>query len=276
MKRRDFLQAAGATPLVFAGDRHESLAGGSQEAERSAGGGGAKAVLITSAETPLARTLADGLLKHYRVRLTGRSAALAPEQFEYVPGRLEHDASTRALVRGMDAMVLAAETPTHGSEARSIDDRARCTYNLLQAASQEGVRVAVYLSSLEMMTGYDRRFSVDEDWRPLPTLRSGALADYLGEFTCREFAREGKLAVVVLRLGRLRVAEQTAGPCFDPLALDLRDAVQVVLLALGVALAEPARLGPWSVFHILSGSPQARFSSAKAQRILGYRPQSNG
>jgi nucleoside-diphosphate-sugar epimerase len=54
--------------------------------------------------------------------------------------------------------------------------------------------------------GYNESFEVDEEWRPLPTIASAGLSDHLGEFTCREFSREGKLNVVVLRLGNIMQA----------------------------------------------------------------------
>ncbi len=275
MKRRQFLQAAGTAGLALARQPREAPAAETGQTGQAAQGHRAKAVLITSAETPLALALAEGLATQYRVRWTSRSAARAPSRFEYVPSPLEHDASTRSVVRGMDAVVLAPEAPAQTGAAPTVDERARWTYNLLQAAALEGVRAAVFLSSMEMMAGYDPRFAVDEQWRPLPTLRSGALPDYLGEFTCREFAREGKLAVAVLRLGRVRQTQEKAGQPGDGLALDGRDAVQAVDLALRALLAEPARLGPWSVFHIVSAAAESRFPSAKAQRVLGYRPHCN-
>ena len=79
----------------------------------------------------------------------------------------------------------------------------RSTYNLLLAAAQHGVKNIVYLSSLAIMTGYPEDLAVDEDWRPLAKGDSPGLAEYLGEVVCREFAREGKIHAVVLRLGNV-------------------------------------------------------------------------
>jgi nucleoside-diphosphate-sugar epimerase len=126
------------------------------------------------------------------------------------------------------------------------------------------------------MVGYDEAFQVDEDWRPIPGDSVG-LAEYLGEYVCREFAREGKLSMTVLRLGKVIRAEDFAGQPFDPLWVDRRDIAQAVSLALAAQLAAGGpRLGAWSIFHILSGSPRARFSIERARRVLGYRPQFAG
>jgi hypothetical protein len=90
-------------------------------------------------------------------------------------------------------------------------------------------------------------------------------------------AREGRLSVVVLRLGTVVRAEESAGRPFDPLWVDQRDAVEAVWLALAALESGGGRkLGPWSVFHVQCDSPRARFSVDKAKRLLGYKPQYNG
>ena len=108
----------------------------------------------------------------------------------------------------------------------------------------------------------------------LPADDAQVLSHYLGEFTCREFAREGRVGVVVLRLGDIVQANDVAGKPFDPLWLDQRDAVQAVSRALGARLSGKGPLaGAWSVFHIHSGLSQARFASARAKSAFGYLSQ---
>jgi hypothetical protein len=100
------------------------------------------------------------------------------------------------------------------------------------------------------------------------------LSDYLCEFTCREFAHEGKIPVIVLRLGKVVRAEEVVDKVFDPLWVDERDVAQAVSLSLSVKLADNSnKVGRWAVFHIQSNSPLARFSSARANGALGYNPQ---
>jgi len=138
---------------------------------------------------------------------------------------------------------------------------------------KEGVQSIVYLSSLRMMGGYDKSFQVDEDWRPLPTPASGGLSDHLGEFTCREFAREGKLGVIVLRLGNVASAGASGEEASNSAWVDPRDVAQAVSCALTKLLANGAAIGGhWSIFHVLSHWPSSRFPIRKARRILDYRP----
>jgi hypothetical protein len=104
-----------------------------------------------------------------------------------------------------------------------------------------------------------------------------ALAEYLGEVVCREFTREGRLQVVVLRLGKVVQAQSAAGQPFDPLWVEQADVVQAVSLALAAQRdSNGPRLGAWSVFHILSGSRRARYPTKKAERVLGFRPHFAG
>jgi len=221
-------------------------------------------ILITSAASPLAQTLAAALQTQHEIRLTER-APLANQPLLAVSA-LGHDLSTNLLVRGLDAIVHVAEPLPTDSEFQQIDYLTRCTYNLYLAAAAEGVKRIVFLSTLALMTGYEPTYTVGERWRPLPTTDTPVLTKHLGEFVSREFAREHKLEVVVLRLGKVVRHEQVAGQPFDPLWVDEQDVAQAVNRAL------TAETGLWSIFHIQSAAPQARFSIATAKRILNYAP----
>ena len=123
------------------------------------------------------------------------------------------------------------------------------------------------------MSGYGEVFQVAEDWQPRPPADAPAVAEYLAERVGREFARQRKLEVVVLRIGKVVRAESVAGQPFDPWWVDQRDVLQAVSLALGAKqISYPRGTENWAVFHILSDSPGARFSVNKAQAGLGYRP----
>ena len=91
---------------------------------------------------------------------------------------------------------------------------------------------------------------------------------------CREFAREGRAGVVVLRLGKIVEDPDTPREAYDPLWIDQRDAVQAVTKALHARLMGTDQLAhPWSVFHVSSRLPQARFTCDRAKRAFAYAPQ---
>lgn len=224
-------------------------------------------LLLTSAASSTARSLAETLRGEHSLRLTERVPVAGITDFALSP--LGPDLSTNLLVRGMDAIVHVAEPlPTDG-ELQQIDYLTRCTYNLCLAAAAEGVKRLVYLSTLDLMTAYDPNYLVNERWKPKPPTHAPTLAKHLGEFTCREFAREHKLAVVVLRLGKVVRAEAVAGQPVDPLWVDERDVAQAVKLAL------TAELPRWAIFHIGADSSHARFSVATVKRALNYEPLYN-
>ena len=251
MNRRRFLQGSGlaaATPLAAG-----------QSAAKP------KPILITSGSSRLAQSLAAGLKDKHSIRLTERTPVRT--EHEFVECALGHDSQTNAAVRGAEAIVHVAEPLPEETAEQQVDLLTRCTYNLLWAAAQEDVPRVVFLSTLEVMAGYAPNLTVSETWRPRPSTEPRVLAKHLGEFTSREFARESKPSIVVLRLGKVVRAEEVKGQTFDPLWVDERDVVHAVSRAL------EARLGKWQVFHIQPDSPRARFAVRRAQKSLGYQPQ---
>jgi hypothetical protein len=141
---------------------------------------------------------------------------------------------------------------------------------------EEHVARLVFLSTLDLMTAYDPNFTVTESWSPRPTCDTPVLSKHLGEFTCREFAREGKISIVVLRLGKVVRSEDVTGLPFDPLWVEERDVAQAVTGALTAKLPDTvASLSTWSIFHIGADSPHSRFSIARAKAALAYHPQFN-
>lgn len=258
VNRRNFLGAGAATVSGLAA--------------QTAGEGTARPlVLITSAASALAQSLAEGLQSGFRIRMTERAPAAT--RFDFVECPLANDPATRALVRGADVILHVAEPLPGDDDWRRIEYLTRGTYNLLSAAAEEGVARMVLLSTLELMTAYEADFTVSESWRPRPAPASPVLSKHLGEFVCREFARDRKVRCLALRLGKVVRHGEAAG--FDPLWVDERDVVRAAELALQFMLKSSgsAVADWWRVLHIGADSPRSRFSVAAAKRILGYQPR---
>lgn len=236
MKRRVFLKSAGLAAVGV------SAAGSAPRAAEKADQARRLAVFLAG-NGPLAEAIAAALAGKWNVRI-GSPEASAPEALD-------------AALEGVDAVVNLNAPLAGAADAVLIDFRTRGAYSLLQAAVRRGVRQFVHLSSIDIMKGYDDRYQVAEDWRPVPAGDAGGISLYLAEFTCREFAREGKLNVAVLRLGNVAasdVAETTAR------TLEVQSA------------RDGSGLGAWSVFHIVGEAESGRFPIAKAKRLLGYAP----
>ena len=237
-------------------------------------------ILITGAGLDLSTELARSLKDRHQVRLTDRSSVST--ELEFVRSDLDHGSGTRDLVRGMNALIHGGRLVSGTSPADQIDYHTRCTYNLLHAASGEDVPLLVYLSSLALMAQYGEDLKVTEHWRPSPTSDPEVLCCHLGELVCKEFAREGRIAVACLRLGDLVRSGQTPA---SSSSLHLEDALQAVEAALDLDTWGQARKGEpslppasasWGLFHLQSDLPGARFSIRSARQLLGYKPARKG
>ena len=228
-------------------------------------------ILMTSAGSELARNVAGALAEEHTLRLT-ELYPVDNVEGTFVQSALGHDESTNDLVRGIDTIIHIAEIPSDLlAEADqpnnyAIDYQTRCTYNLLMAASEEGVKHAIYASTLRLFEQHGEDWTVTESWRPRPSVDGFVLSKHLGEFTCREFGREGKLNVTCLRLGNLVPANAAATAEPDSMWLEMNDAVAAFQGALESS-------SPWRIFHIQSEFPGSRFSIGKAKGHLKFDPQ---
>ncbi len=225
-------------------------------------------ILVTNARSRLPSYLGEALSKRHRVVLTDVEAIPTPLPFER--SDLDHHAGTNDLVRGVDAIV-------HSGPIGQIDVHTRCTYNLLQAAVEEGVPRFIYLSSLSQVSRYDPELAVTEQWRPTPSTDPADLCFHLGEFVCREFAREGRITVASLRLGPIFDGSVDCATGGD-LALHIDDAVHAVDCALTAEVTgfTGTQGRPGALFHIQSPVKGARFLTTAAENILGYSPKYQG
>ena len=262
MKRRCFLQQAGAmltgATAAAAVDERGLLQHDTAPNDRR------PTVLLTSPESELGQALADALGEPFDIRPAGGPL------FRDENGALER------LLQGVRAVIHVAQPDAAVAGGALIDRRGRGTYDLLTTAAAKGVELVVYLSSLRIMAGYDPSFQVAEDWRPVPNSDPDQLSHYLAECTCREFAREGKVRAVVLRLAEVvrDAAQREDG--FEPPWVAQADAVQAVRRTLEVHFnVDAAALRAWNVLHIAADVPGGRFPVTRAKRVLGYRPRFN-
>lgn len=229
-------------------------------------------ILITAGASPLAQDLARAFAQENSVRLTDVVDVATP--WPFVRCELGHDAATDRLVAGVDVLIhLATLPPDFGDDTEEsanwmIDFQTRCTYNLLHAASEAGVSRCIFAGSLSVFANCDDDWAINEKWRPRPTTEPQVLAPHLGEFVCREFAREGRLAFTCLRLGTLGASTNGAAQPPDQTWLSYADAGR----AFQCALAAPPE--PWGIYHIQSEFPGARFTTQKARQGLKFTPLS--
>ena len=229
-------------------------------------------ILITSAVSDLAQGIANALSDKHQIRLT--DLIDVKTEFEFVRSDLGHDETTNQLVQGIDVILHVAQLPSSvlsessQPENLEIDFQTRCTYNLLMAATEENVPRAIYASTLHLFDSHDEDWTVTEVWRPRPTTEATILSKHLGEFTCREFAREGHMDIDCLRLGTPVTAEAAANQPFDSTWLEMNDAIHAFECALNTSGERR-----WNIYHIQSEFPNSRFFINKAKTSLEFNPQ---
>ncbi len=235
-------------------------------------------VLITSGNSGLSVELARTLSAEHEVVLTDPNQVSGlPENVQYRLSSLDHDDDLNDAMKDVDVIVHRGLVDVDSTVSEQLDQAMRHTYNLLWAASDNNVPRFVFLSSLSVLDQYEEKMTVTEQWRPTPTTDPVIMGYHLGEFICREFAREAKIQVFCLRLGPLSTVSFERP---STSSLYMRDAIQAIEKAAttdiglgGMATRHagaPAPVSMWNMYHIQSDVPDARFSTAKAQSDLGY------
>lgn len=232
-------------------------------------------VLVTGAASALGQEVATALAVDDSTQLRLLDDCAAQRQdVEWVAARLTDPDAVRQAVRDVDAVVHTGEPPSAlESEEALLDRSTRGTHVLLQTAVEAGVKRFVYGSTLKVFRAYPDTVYVTEYYKPLPPTEMAVLARYLGEMTCREFAREHPITVTALRLGKLVREEEVAGRERDLMWVDIRDAAQAFCAALTRDASASLNWVPrWAVYHIAAPIAHPKFLLDRAE-AMGYRPQ---
>lgn len=130
---------------------------------------------------------------------------------------LDDSESTHRLLEGVDQIIhvepLSDSLPLE--DDGWCDISARCTYNLLHAASELGISRCICLSSMDVFNSVSTDYvTPGPNWaarpRPIPT----ELGPHLAEFVCREFASAAAIPIAIARIGA-PVDDLTATPLAD-------------------------------------------------------------
>jgi nucleoside-diphosphate-sugar epimerase len=184
---------------------------------------------------------------------------------EYQQADLRCEEAVKPLVADINSILhLGAFDPApwdgDSAEQEALEYATLGTYVLCQEARRAGVERIVVAGSLCIFDAYPDSYLIDEMWRPRPAPDAAGLMPYLCEQVAREFAREGGINGVCLRL--LPIGD-------DPERnTRLADALHAIDCALALEFTVAGYR--WYVFHIAT-SP--RYLVREAVRKLGFRPQ---
>ena len=212
----------------------------------------AETILVTGAANSLGEAVGAALARDgHRPRSTDAVDLTDPEL-------------VAPLVDGVDAIVHLAPLALVDSLLGALpgdllDVAARGTHVLYRAALQAGVTRAVQASTLGIFAAYPDELEVTEQWRPRPRSEPSDLAPYMAELVAREFTRDPRLEAP-LDVVCLRFAD---GP--------VDEAARAVSRAIAWQRGGDGSRGHrFHLFHVAPLTPSARFTSALAQRTLGY------
>lgn len=242
-------------------------------------------ILITGAASRLGKAIAAELENDHQLRLLdsvpGDAPFLGEGNSEFLQGSIFDPDTVWKAVRNIDVLIHTGEPPQHlpddelKKEQFLLDFATRGTHVLLKAAAEVGVKRFIYGSTLEIFSAYPDDVYISELWKPLPTPEIQQMTRYLGELTCREFARDYPVTVTALRLGKLVMEEDVVNQQPDLMWVDLRDAAVAFRGALKrEASTEIQWTRRWAVYHICAAFPNPKYLIGHAAAI-GYKSEHN-
>ena len=229
-------------------------------------------ILFTSNQKNFAESLEKFLgNRHFIQAIDIFSPMSATENFSNNHGQTFEDVSK--CLSGIDVLVHSGLLPSSIQVTDRLNYNMHDTYQLLSLAVKNGVKRVIYLSTLRVMDQYDESFAVTEHWRPVPSSEPEILGPFMGELVCREFAREGKINVILLRLGDL-TESLTSLESVSNSTLYLDDAFQVIEKSFSASMKhEYVDFGvSWMPLHIQSNVPNKRFLTDRAESLIDYKP----
>lgn len=248
-------------------------------------------VVVFGAGGPLAAITSRVLAPSYQLRLTDLQAIddiVARDQPQSpgapLPVRAEppHEAAQVDVTdpdqvlracEGMDAIINCTVVRPDLEQAFRVN----CigAYNVMRAAVAHNIRRVVHTGPLQVSSewpaGYGMDFDVPDD---APGRAGGWLyghSKFLGHEIVRLFAEAYDLEVPALYFC-IFVNPRTASPRpggVNPMTISWEDAGHAMRRALEV----PSLPSPFETLHILADLPQGKYSSRKAQQVLGWRPR---
>ncbi len=162
-------------------------------------------ILITGAAGNIGKTLREGLRGRYALlRLSDIAPLGAAERGEeVVRADIEDFAATRQSMKNIDCVVHLGAIPIEGPWEKILPINIAGTYNVFEAARQQGVKRVVFASSNHAIGYYRRSQTIDGTAQPRPDSRYG-VSKAFGEALGHMYADKHGMEVACLRIGTFR------------------------------------------------------------------------
>jgi uronate dehydrogenase len=184
---------------------------------------------------------------------------------------LADPAACQAACRGIDTVVHLAADPSSraGFYESLLDNNIKGTYNIFQAAKEEGCRRVVYASSVQVISGYPLDVQAHPE-SPVKPLNMYAVSKCFGEAVAHYFAMAEGLSSIAIRIGSFE-GNQTWTE--TPTARNLSTFVSKRDLSHLIVCCIEAQNIRFAIAHGVSNNRFKRMDITSTREILGYAPQ---
>ncbi|MFL5732374.1 MAG: NAD-dependent epimerase/dehydratase family protein [Chloroflexia bacterium] len=238
-----------------------------------------KRILLTGAAGGIGSAFFRAEVERYTFRLTDRDPAslaeIAGSEHEVFPLEIgDLDACQRAC-RDIDTVVHLAADPDPDADfyGSLLNDNIKGTYNVFQAARDQGCGRVIFASSGQVVAGYADEVQAHPETQVRPMNMYG-VSKCFGEAVAAYFAHAEGLSSIAIRIGAYDANLEHAnrlgpepGPVYLSVYVSPRD-----LNHLLVQCIETPDV-PFAIVHGISNNRFKRLDLTSTRDLLGYAPQ---
>ena len=249
-------------------------------------------VCIFGAGGPVGAAAASSLKDHYTLRLTDVRplSDIARDGIPQSPGAplpvplgpphacrvvdVSDYAQVLDAALGMDALINVTVVRTDPVQAFRVNVLG--AFNVAKAAVACGIRRVIHTGPLYKIAEIEADYAHDFDIPDDAPVRSGtglyAITKHLAEGVMRTFAARAGLEVLTFRFSSFLPGDGGAakdGRGVGPFTISWEDTGEAFLSG----LRAPDMPRPYEPFFICAGLPHGKYSPARAERLLGWKPQ---
>jgi len=219
-------------------------------------------ILITGAAGAIGSTLVKGMRDRYSLR--GLDRVPMPDLEDAIVGDVADFETILKATKDMDAVIHLAGVPSGGAPWEEVlRNNIIGTYNVFEAARQNGVRRIAFASRAGLLGPYPKNIMRTIDMMPLPQSYY-SISKVFGENLGYMYASRFDMEFVAVRIGNFKRDRPLPE---HPHQLSHADAVQVF---------EQAVTHPGVKFEIVFGvsdSTWQLYDIEHGQKVIGYHPQ---
>ena len=232
-------------------------------------------ILLTGAAGRIGRAFRDYVADRYRLRLADRDLSQLddPYGFEAIEIDVADLEACQAACRGIETVVHLAADPSGqaGFYGSLLDNNIKGTYNIFQAAKDQGCRRVIVASSVQAISGYPLDVQAQTD-SPVRPLNMYAVSKCFAEAVAHCFAYGEGLSSIAIRVGSFE-----GNPGFmnqdQPTARNLSTYVSKRDLSHLIERCIEVKDVQFAIVHGISDNRYKRMDLSDTKALLDYRPE---